>query len=214
MTKFLTESEQDSDEIGAPLYADSTARFSSQAEWTRQDSFRQRSTLHAMRGTIANLAKSVPDFSRALQARIRRNHAYSTMALCLSIISHAYLLMNPFPYAGFMAVRLLKNVSVDSAGGPAGILLACYMIGKAVTAMRQVKEYLPCTFQEYSRLYKDFIIVPYELLVGERLQMCMGANFLSCYLWGYAVYSQPCSATPDHGPLSLSLVYFLVVVTV
>jgi len=43
--------------------------------------------------------------------------------------------MNPFPYAGFMAVRLLKNVSVDSAGGPAGILLACYMIGKAVTAM-------------------------------------------------------------------------------
>jgi hypothetical protein len=86
-------------------------------------SSRRRDTFLLLRGTVADLAKSIPDFSKVIQEQIRRNHAYTTMALCLCIIAHGYLYMSPFTYGGFMAVRLLDGVTVETAGRPTGYYL-------------------------------------------------------------------------------------------
>ena len=61
-------------------------------------------------------------------------HSYSTIALCLCTLTHAYLLISVFPYAGFMAMDLIEGANEENAGSYAGFIAASFMAGRALTA--------------------------------------------------------------------------------
>ena len=61
-------------------------------------------------------------------------HSYSTIALCLCTLTHAYLLISVFPYAGFMAMDLIEGANEENAGSYAGFIAASFMAGRSLTA--------------------------------------------------------------------------------
>lgn len=61
-------------------------------------------------------------------------HLRSTLALCLCTLTHAYLLISVFPYAGFMAMDLIDGVNEENAGMYAGLIGASFMAGRALTS--------------------------------------------------------------------------------
>jgi MFS family permease len=61
-------------------------------------------------------------------------HSYSTVALCLCTLTHAYLLISVFPYAGFMAIDLIEDANEENAGSYAGFIAASFMAGRSLTA--------------------------------------------------------------------------------
>jgi MFS family permease len=61
-------------------------------------------------------------------------HLWSTFALCVCVLTHSYLLISVFPYAGFMAIDLIDDVNEENAGSYAGFIAASFMAGRAVTS--------------------------------------------------------------------------------
>ena len=59
-----------------------------------------------------------------------------TIALCICMLTHSYLLISVFPYSGFLAIHLLhlQGESEDSAAPYAGLISASFMAGRAVFA--------------------------------------------------------------------------------
>jgi len=62
------------------------------------------------------------------------SHFVSTMALCSCVLTMFYLLMNCFPYSGFMAMSLVPGLTEESAGTYAGILSSSFMVGRAISS--------------------------------------------------------------------------------
>jgi MFS family permease len=61
-------------------------------------------------------------------------HLWSTFALCMCVLTHSYLLISAFPYAGFMAIDLIDGVNEENAGSYAGFIAASFMAGRAMTS--------------------------------------------------------------------------------
>jgi len=64
-----------------------------------------------------------------------KQHFRATSALCLCTLTHAYLLISPFPYSGFMAVHLVPSLNLENAGTAAGLLSSFFMVGRAVSSV-------------------------------------------------------------------------------
>jgi len=60
----------------------------------------------------------------------------TTVALCLCMLTHSYLLISVFPYSGYMVVALhpSEDVTTDTAGSYAGWIAASFMAGRASTS--------------------------------------------------------------------------------
>ena len=63
-----------------------------------------------------------------------RQHMLSTLALCMSTLTHSYLLISVFPYSGYMAIDLIDGVTEETAGGYAGFIAASFMLGRTFTS--------------------------------------------------------------------------------
>ena len=68
------------------------------------------------------------------QHPIKRNYAASTAALCLCNLTQAYLLINVFPYAGYMAIHLVAGINEENAGSRAGFIASSFMFGRMLTS--------------------------------------------------------------------------------
>ena len=91
-----------------------------------QGSQRRRSTISTIRQSIVIMAGHTKE---ALHS-----HTMSTLALCTSVFSMAYMLMSVFPYSGFMCMQLVDGLTYESAGSYAGILSGSLMIGRLFSA--------------------------------------------------------------------------------
>ena len=58
----------------------------------------------------------------------------STIALCITVLTHSYLLISAFPYSGYMAIDLIPGVTEETAGSYAGFIAASFMIGRGFTS--------------------------------------------------------------------------------
>ena len=68
------------------------------------------------------------------QQIVKRNYAASTAALCLCNLTQAYLLINVFPYAGYMAIHLVAGINEENAGSRAGFIASSFMFGRMLTS--------------------------------------------------------------------------------
>jgi len=91
-----------------------------------QGSQRRRSTISTIRQSIVIMTGHTKE---ALHS-----HTMSTLALCTSVFSMAYMLMSVFPYSGFMCMQLVDGLTHESAGSYAGILSGSLMIGRLFSA--------------------------------------------------------------------------------
>lgn len=91
---------------------------------------RRRSTI----STISHeVRRSIVSTASAIDERLH-SHFVSTMALCSCVLTMFYLLMNCFPYSGFMAMSLVPGLTEESAGTFAGILSSSFMVGRAFSS--------------------------------------------------------------------------------
>ena len=60
---------------------------------------------------------------------------WTTVALCLCMLTHSYLLISVFPYSGFLALHLLDVEDEDSAAQYAGLIASAFMVGRATTSI-------------------------------------------------------------------------------
>ena len=76
--------------------------------------------------------------------KIRSQHMWSTIGLCGSAFSMFYLIMNVFPYSGFLAMHLLNDddnndqsilYTAATIGPYAGILVSSFRLGRIPTAI-------------------------------------------------------------------------------
>ena len=58
----------------------------------------------------------------------------TTIALCVCMVTHSYLLISVFPYSGFLAIHLL-DVDEDRAAQYAGLIAAAFMVGRTTTCI-------------------------------------------------------------------------------
>ena len=60
---------------------------------------------------------------------------YSAVAtLCLCSLANAFVIINVFPYSGYMVMHLVPGTNAESAGTYAGLLGASFMAGRFLTA--------------------------------------------------------------------------------
>jgi MFS family permease len=62
------------------------------------------------------------------------SYAASTVALCLCTLTHAYLLISVFPYAGFLAIDLIPGTNSETAGSYAGLIASMFMLGRTLSS--------------------------------------------------------------------------------
>jgi MFS family permease len=65
----------------------------------------------------------------------RSNVLWTTIALCVGMLTHSYLLISVFPYSGFLVIHLLKIQNEDNAAKYAGLIASAFMVGRASTSM-------------------------------------------------------------------------------
>ena len=58
----------------------------------------------------------------------------ATASLCISVLTHSWLLISVFPYSGFMALHLLPSLDEDNVGSFAGLIASAFMIGRALSS--------------------------------------------------------------------------------
>jgi len=61
--------------------------------------------------------------------------ASATVALCICMLTHSYLLISVFPYSGYMAIELIDTATADTAGSYAGLIASSFMVGRATTSI-------------------------------------------------------------------------------
>ena len=61
-------------------------------------------------------------------------HTAATIALCLCMLTHSWLLISVYPYSGFMAIDLIPEVNEENAGSYAGMIASSFMIGRALSS--------------------------------------------------------------------------------
>jgi MFS family permease len=59
----------------------------------------------------------------------------STLALCATNLAHSYLVISVFPYSGYLVIALCPDVTVETAGGRAGVIASAFMLGRAFTSL-------------------------------------------------------------------------------
>lgn len=91
---------------------------------------RRRSTISTL---SHDLRRSIASTATAVEERLH-SHLVSTIALCTCVLTMFYLLMNCFPYSGFMAMQLVPGLTEESAGTYAGILSSSFMVGRAFSS--------------------------------------------------------------------------------
>ena len=63
------------------------------------------------------------------------NHDWDIVSLCLCSLANAFVLINVFPYSGFMVLFLLPRTTPETTGTYAGFLASSFMLGRCVTAV-------------------------------------------------------------------------------
>jgi Major Facilitator Superfamily len=105
-----------------------------------------------------------------------------TVALCICMLTHSYLLISVFPYSGFLAIHLLhlRVESEDSVGPYAGLIAAAFMAGRAVTAMAwgRIADRYGRTFVLYTSLTLSAILSVLFGLASHSFFMALGLRFL------------------------------------
>lgn len=61
-------------------------------------------------------------------------HFLYSMVLSLTFLSHSYLIISVFPYAGYMAMQLVPGVNAQSSGAYAGLISSSFMLGRVFTS--------------------------------------------------------------------------------
>jgi len=61
-------------------------------------------------------------------------HSISTAAMCMCSLVHAYLLISVFPYAGYMVIDLIDDVTEENAGTYAGLIASSFMAGRTLSS--------------------------------------------------------------------------------
>ncbi len=102
---------------------------------------------------LATAASSLNEIEGDIKTKVcRRRHLWSTVGLCGSAFSMFYLIMNVFPYSGFMALHLLNgrsqndndgddtqhrilHITAAAIGPYAGILASSFRLGRIPTAI-------------------------------------------------------------------------------
>jgi MFS family permease len=69
----------------------------------------------------------------SMEARNKR--LASTASLCVCMLTHSYLLISVFPYAGFLAITQIESVNEENAGRYAGMIASSFMIGRSITSV-------------------------------------------------------------------------------
>jgi MFS family permease len=64
-----------------------------------------------------------------------RTHLWTTVALCVCMLTHSYLLISVFPYSGFLVIHLLQVKNEDDAAKYAGLIASAFMVGRATTSV-------------------------------------------------------------------------------
>ena len=77
---------------------------------------------------LSNVAVSVG------RGRIDLRHLLTTAALCSCSFCNAFLVISVFPYAGYMALDLVKSASTDTAGIYAGAIASSFFAARFLTA--------------------------------------------------------------------------------
>jgi Sugar (and other) transporter len=62
------------------------------------------------------------------------NHALSTTALCIAVLSVSYMLISVFPYSGYMVIQLKPTLNEENVGFYAGMMASSFMIGRAISS--------------------------------------------------------------------------------
>jgi hypothetical protein len=73
----------------------------------------------------SSLAKTAAAASKASPACLA--------SLCLCMMTHSYLLISVFPYAGYMSIYLIESANEETAGSHAGLLASAFMLGRSTT---------------------------------------------------------------------------------
>jgi MFS family permease len=66
---------------------------------------------------------------------LQSSHFMSTLALCSSVFTTFFILMNVFPYSGYMVLFLVPAATKETAGLYAGFLSSAFMVGRACTSL-------------------------------------------------------------------------------
>lgn len=68
------------------------------------------------------------------EADARRTYTAAVITLCLCSLANALVIINVFPYSGYMVLALLPETTPETVGSSAGILAASFMAGRFLTA--------------------------------------------------------------------------------
>ena len=60
---------------------------------------------------------------------------WTTIAMCVCMFTHSFLLISVFPYSGFLVIHLLKIQNEDDAAKYAGLISSAFMVGRASTSV-------------------------------------------------------------------------------
>lgn len=104
----------------------------------------------------------------------------STFALCLCALTHAYLSVSVFPYAGFMAIDLIEGVDQENAGSYAGLIASSFMVGRFISSYwwGKIADTYGRTFTLYTSLLWSCVFV---LLFG------LASSFPMALFWRFCL---------------------------
>eukprot|EP00980_Cylindrotheca_fusiformis_P030851 scaffold25515_cov108-Cylindrotheca_fusiformis.AAC.2 len=64
----------------------------------------------------------------------QQSYTAAVITLCLCSLANAFVIINVFPYSGFMVLSLLPGTTPETVGSSAGILASSFMAGRFITA--------------------------------------------------------------------------------
>ena len=79
-------------------------------------------------GLVGNLAGRQDSISS-------NTNLWTTIAMCVCMFTHSFLLISVFPYSGFLVIHLLKVQNEDDAAKYAGLISSAFMVGRASTSV-------------------------------------------------------------------------------
>jgi MFS family permease len=75
------------------------------------------------------------NFSSRPEAVLSHTNRWTTIAMCVCMFTHSFLLISVFPYSGFLVIHLLKIQNEDDAAKYAGLISSAFMVGRASTSV-------------------------------------------------------------------------------
>ena len=79
-------------------------------------------------GLLAN------DEFRTKSKRVMLDLKWQLLAMCLSILTQGYLMLNVISYVGFMCIKLVPGLNANNSGSWAGFVVAMFMIGRSFSS--------------------------------------------------------------------------------